>query len=288
MLQKIYDSLPAGAWIARSAVTGYGENLIKAAFSCDTGEVETVAHFTAAENLLPGVETILDIGGQDMKFLKVRNGAIENVVLNEACSSGCGSFIETFAKTLGLDVQTFAEKGVKAESPIDLGSRCTVFMNSRVKQAQKDGVPLGDISAGLCNSVVRNALFKVIKMRNVSELDVKIIVQGGTFLNDAVLRSFEKLSEKEVVRPDISELMGAFGTALLAKKSWTEGQRSTLIRPDALKNFTYQSTITRCGRCGNQCLLTINSFSNGQKLVTGNRCEKGSGIDKGGEDPESL
>ena len=281
MLRNVYDSLPAEAVIARSTVTGYGENLIKTAFSCDMGEVETVAHFTAADYFLPGVETILDIGGQDMKYIKVNDRVIENVILNEACSSGCGSFIETFAKSLGLDVQSFAEKGVKAEAPVDLGSRCTVFMNSSVKQAQKDGISLGDISAGLCYSSVKNALFKVIKMRHPSELGDKIIVQGGTFRNDAILRSFEKITEKEVVRPDISELMGAFGAALLAKKSWTEGLRSALIGPEELKNFTYHSVITRCRKCGNQCLLTINRFNNGRKLVTGNRCEKGAGIDSG-------
>ena len=186
---------------------------------------------------MPGVETVLDIGGQDMKYLKVRDGVIESVILNEACSSGCGSFIETFASSLCLDVQSFAEEGLKAKSPVDLGSRCTVFMNSKVRQAQKDGIPISDISAGLCFSAVKNALYKVIKIRQPSDLSDKIIVQGGTFKNDAVLRCFEKVAGKEVVRPDICELMGAFGAALLAKKSLREGSRSTLIRPEAAEGF---------------------------------------------------
>ncbi|MDD4799026.1 MAG: acyl-CoA dehydratase activase-related protein [Clostridia bacterium] len=279
MLRKIYDNLPEQATIAYSAVTGYGERLIQAAFSCDMGEVETVAHYTAAEFFLPDVETILDIGGQDMKYLRIKDGVIENVVLNEACSSGCGSFIETFAKSLGLDVQTFVKEGIAAKSPVDLGSRCTVFMNSKVKQAQKDGVAVGDISAGLCFSVVKNALFKVIKMRHADELGDKIIVQGGTFRNEALLRCFELIAQKEVVRPDISELMGAFGAALLAKKSWKKATPSTLINPKKLCNFSHQSNITRCKQCGNNCLLTINSFNDGQKLITGNRCEKGAGVE---------
>lgn len=280
MLRAVYNELPEGAAIARAAVTGYGENLIKAAFSCDLGEVETVAHFAAAEFFLPGVETILDIGGQDMKYLRVRDGVIENVIINEACSSGCGSFIETFAKSLGLSVQDFAKAGLDADAPVDLGTRCTVFMNSKVRQAQKDGVQIGDISAGLCYSVIKNALFKVIKMRRPSELGDKIIVQGGTFRNDTVLRCFELIAGKDVVRPEIPELMGAFGAALLAKSSWSDGVSSTLISPDALADFTYTSTITRCAQCTNQCLLTVNVFDNGRKLITGNRCERGAGIDK--------
>lgn len=277
MLQTVYDSLPEGAAIARSAVTGYGENLIKTAFSCDMGEVETVAHYTAAEFFLPGVETVLDIGGQDMKYLRARDGIIESIVLNEACSSGCGSFIETFAKTLGLDVAAFANEGVHSKAPVDLGSRCTVFMNSRVRQAQKDGIAIGDISAGLCYSAVKNALHKVIKMHHPSELGNKIIVQGGAFRNDALLRCFELIAGKEVIRPDIAELMGAFGAALTARNTWTGGARSGLIRPELLQEFSYRTDITRCRGCVNQCLLTISSFSNGQALVTGNRCEKGAG-----------
>ncbi len=279
LLRAVYDNLPKSALIAYSAVTGYGENLVKAAFSCDMGEVETIAHFTAAEFLLPGVETILDIGGQDMKYLKARDGIIENVILNEACSSGCGSFIETFARSLGLDAQAFATEGIHAKSPVDLGSRCTVFMNSRVRQAQKEGIPVSDISAGLCFSAVKNALFKVIKMRHPAELGEKIIVQGGTFCNDAVLRCFEIIAEKKVVRPDICELMGAFGVALLAKNTW-RGMRSTLIQQEALLAFSHQSRSTRCNKCYNHCLLTINSFRGGQRLITGNRCEKGTGIDQ--------
>lgn len=275
MLRKVYDNLPRGASIARSAVTGYGENLIKAAFSCDLGEVETVAHYTAAEFFLPGVETVLDIGGQDMKYLKARDGIIESIMLNEACSSGCGSFIETFAKTLGLDVGAFAREGVNAKAPVDLGSRCAVFMNSRVRQAQKDGIAIGDISAGLCYSAVKNALYKVIKIHHSSELGNKIIVQGGAFRNDALLRCFELISGREVVRPDIAELTGAFGAALIARNTWTGRACSELIRPESLQRFSYRTNISRCGGCSNQCLLTVSSFSNGQTLVTGNRCEKG-------------
>jgi predicted CoA-substrate-specific enzyme activase len=277
MLGKVYDSLPGCVPITRSAVTGYGENLIKTAFSCDMGEVETVAHYTAAEFFLPGVETVLDIGGQDMKFLKARDGIIESIVLNEACSSGCGSFIETFAKSLGLDAGAFASEGVHAAAPVDLGSRCTVFMNSRVRQAQKDGIAIGDISAGLCYSAVKNALFKVIKMHHPSELGDKIVVQGGAFKNDALLRCFELTAEKQVIRPDIAELMGAFGAALTARKTWVNGACSAMITREALGRFTFRTSITRCQRCANQCLLTITGFSSGRKLVTGNRCEKGAG-----------
>jgi predicted CoA-substrate-specific enzyme activase len=275
MLQNVYDSLPEGVGIARSAVTGYGESLIKAAFSCDVGEVETVAHFAAADYFLPGVETILDIGGQDMKYLKARDGIIESIVLNEACSSGCGSFIETFAKSLGLDAEAFAREGTAAKAPVDLGSRCTVFMNSSVRQAQKDRASVGDISAGLCYSAVKNALFKVIKLRSSSELGGKIIAQGGAFRNDALLRCFELTTGKDVVRPDIAELMGAFGAALTAQKSWVKGTRSALIRPEALRAFSCRTSTTRCRRCGNQCLLTVSCFSNGRRHVTGNRCERG-------------
>ncbi|NLF80269.1 MAG: 2-hydroxyglutaryl-CoA dehydratase, partial [Clostridia bacterium] len=277
MLRAVYDNLPAGAAIAYSCVTGYGEDLIKAAFGCDMGEVETMAHLAAAEFFLPGVQTVLDIGGQDMKCLKIRDGAIENVILNEACSSGCGSFIETFAQSLGLDIEAFTQAALTARAPVDLGTRCTVFMNSRVRQAQKDGAAIGDIAAGLCYSVVKNALYKVIKMRCPEELGAKIIVQGGVFSNDAILRCFELLAAKEVTRPDIPELMGAFGAALLAQKSWRRGMVSTLIPAAALARFSAQVQTRRCGHCGNHCLLTINSFNNGQKLITGNRCEQGAG-----------
>lgn len=280
ILKEIYSHLPAESVISYSAVTGYGEELIKAAFSCDFGEVETVAHCTSAKYFLPGVETILDIGGQDMKYMRICDGVINTVVLNEACSSGCGSFIETFAKSLGLSVQEFSELGIEAEKPIDLGSRCTVFMNSKVKQAQKEGVSVGDISAGLCYSVIKNALYKVIKLKSPSELGDKIIVQGGTFLNNAILRSFEKISGKDVIRPDIAGLMGAFGAALLAKNAWKEGMSSSLICASSLDAFSVDTKIARCGKCTNNCLLTINLFNDGNKLITGNRCEKGTGLDK--------
>lgn len=285
ILREVYNNLSEGAAITYSAVTGYGENLVKAAFSCDMGEVETVAHLTAAKYFMPGVETILDIGGQDMKYLKIRDGIIENVVLNEACSSGCGSFIETFAKSLGLSVREFTEAGMTALSPVDLGSRCTVFMNSKVRQAQKDGVLVGDVSAGLCYSVVKNVLNKVIKLKDASELGSKIIVQGGTFCNDAILRCFEMITGKEVIRPAISELMGAFGAALLARNARPEGVASTIMSAQALQSFSYQSAIKRCGQCQNQCLLTVNSFNGGCKLITGNRCEKGAGVAKAEKAP---
>lgn len=280
LLTEIYSHMPKGATIAYSAVTGYGEELIKAAFSCDLGEVETVAHCTAAEYFLPGVEGVLDIGGQDMKYMRLQNGVITNVTLNEACSSGCGSFLETFANSLGLSVQAFAKLGIQAKAPIDLGSRCTVFMNSKVKQAQKEGVALGDISAGLCYSVIKNALYKVMKVKTPSELGDNMLVQGGTFYNDAVLRSFEILVGKEVIRPDIAGLMGAFGAALLAKNAWKEGRSSSLIQADSLTAFSYETKISRCKRCSNQCLLTVNLFKDGKRLVTGNRCEQGAGLDK--------
>ncbi len=279
MLRSVYSILGPGAVIASSAVTGYGEGLIKAAFSCDHGVVETVAHYTGAKHFLPDVEMILDIGGQDMKCIKVHGGVVDSVLLNEACSSGCGSFIETFAKSLNMSVQEFADQGVRAQSPADLGSRCTVFMNSKVRQAQKEGVPVGDISAGLCYSVIKNALFKVIKAKE-NELGGQIIVQGGTFLNDAVLRSFEKLLSRQVIRPDIAGLMGAFGTALHAKNAWKKGDRSSLIGREKLAGFHCETNAARCGKCENRCLLTVSRFENGQKHVTGNRCEKGAGIEE--------
>ncbi len=285
MLREVYSRLPQGSEIAYSAVTGYGEHLIKAAFSCDLGEVETIAHYTAAKYFLPDVDLILDIGGQDMKCLKINQGVIDNVLLNEACSSGCGSFIETFAKSLNMTVEAFSQEGIKSPAPVDLGSRCTVFMNSKVKQAQKEGVSLGDISAGLCYSVIKNALYKVIKVKTPSELGNKIMVQGGTFLNDAILRCFEMITDKEVVRPDIAGLMGAFGAALLAKEAWHEGEKTTLISAEQLDAFSCETTITRCKKCTNHCLLTLNVFGNGQKLITGNRCEKGMGLDSSAEVP---
>ncbi len=277
ILRQVYYHLPKGAVIGYAAVTGYGEDLIKTAFNCDIGEVETVAHLTAAEHFLPGVETIIDIGGQDMKCLQINNGIIDKVILNEACSSGCGSFIETFAKSMAITVEDFASQAITATSPVDLGSRCTVFMNSKVKQAQKEGVPIGDISAGLSYSVIKNALYKVIKLRNADELGEKIIVQGGTFLNDAILRCFELITGNQVVRPDIAGLMGAFGAALLAKKAYQPGKKSSLISKSQLDSFSAESTTTRCHKCANKCLLTINLFDNGKSYVSGNRCEKAIG-----------
>ncbi|MFA6807356.1 MAG: acyl-CoA dehydratase activase, partial [Eubacteriales bacterium] len=258
MIKDMYDKLPEGAIVVYSAVTGYGENLVKAALSVDLGEVETIAHYTAAEYFLPGVNFILDIGGQDMKCLKIKDGVIESILLNEACSSGCGSFVETFARSLNMDVKDFAKVGVKSLAPVDLGSRCTVFMNSRVKQVQKEGVSVGDISAGLSYSVIKNALYKVIKLKEPEEMGEKVIVQGGTFLNDAVLRSIEKITGREVIRPDIAGLMGAFGAALLAKGAWKQGIETSLPGRDKLKKFTVESKTRRCEGCTNKCLLTVN------------------------------
>ncbi len=276
-LRELYDILPAKARIVNSTVTGYGEGLIKAALKVDIGEIETVAHYKAAEFFNPGVDFILDIGGQDMKCLKIKDGIIDEILLNEACSSGCGSFLDTFANSLGLDIEDFADRALDAPDPVDLGSRCTVFMNSRVKQAQKDGASVGEISAGLSYSVVKNALYKVIKLKSPEELGEKIVVQGGTFHNDAVLRSFEMLSGREVVRPDISGIMGAFGAALIAKERCVENHSSTLLDRYELDQFEYKTSISRCKLCSNKCLLTINDFNDGDRFVSGNRCERGSG-----------
>ena len=285
MLKSLYSKLPPEAEIAYCAVTGYGENLIKNALCFDIGEVETIAHYTAAEYFLPGVNFILDIGGQDMKSLKIRDGIIENIMLNEACSSGCGSFIETFAKSLQIDIKEFARKGLEAKAPADLGSRCTVFMNSRVKQAQKEGVSVGDISAGLSYSVIKNALYKVIKIKGPEDLGDKMIVQGGTFLNDTIVRSLELITGKEIIRPDISGIMGAFGAAFLAKKAWKEGISTSLIDADSINKFSIETRTIRCKKCTNNCLLTENRFIDGRKLITGNRCEKGAGLEKAEEIP---
>ena len=278
-LKEIYSVLPEDAIIVNSAVTGYGESLIKSALSVDIGEIETIAHYKAAEFFLPGVDFILDIGGQDMKCLKIKDGVIDSIMLNEACSSGCGSFIETFSKSLKYDVESFASSALLAKNPVDLGSRCTVFMNSRVKQAQKEGATVGDISAGLAYSVIKNALYKVIKIRDPEQMGKKIIVQGGTFYNDAVLRSFELISGREVVRPDIAGLMGAFGAALIAKERYESGKSSTLLSADNLGSFKYDISMRRCGHCGNNCLLTVNKFSSGKEFISGNRCERGLGIE---------
>ena len=277
MLKELYSLLPPGAFIANTCVTGYGEGLIKAAFKADLGEIETMAHYKAAEAFLPGVDFILDIGGQDMKCMKIKDNAIYNIMLNEACSSGCGSFLETYAKSVNLDTEAFAEEALFADNPVDLGTRCTVFMNSKVKQAQKEGASIGDISAGLSYSVIKNALYKVIKLRNTDEAGDKIVVQGGTFMNNAVLRSIEKIIGKEVVRPDIAGLMGAYGCALIAMENYLEGTESSVLSADKLESFSVEHSNGRCKGCENQCILTINKFSDGSRFITGNRCEKGAG-----------
>ncbi len=272
-LEKIYKLIGGRIKICGSSVTGYGEELIRKAFSIDDGLVETLAHYGAALHFNPNVDYILDIGGQDIKCFKIRKSAIDSINLNEACSSGCGSFIETFAKSLGYDIKDFAKLAIFAKHPVDLGSRCTVFMNSQVKQAQKDGAEVGDISAGLSISVVKNAIYKVIRESSASALGKNIIVQGGTFLNDAVLRAFERELGKNVIRPVISGLMGAYGCALHAKKLGLE--KSNLISFEELKHFTHTSKMIRCNGCGNHCNLTINMFSGGERFISGNQCEKG-------------
>ena len=275
-LRELYSKMGDRVTIKGSCVTGYGENLIKSALKVDMGIVETMAHYRGAKHFSPDVDFILDIGGQDMKCLKIKDGVITSILLNEACSSGCGSFLETFAGSLGLSIQEFAEFGMKSKSPSDLGTRCTVFMNSKVKQAQKDGADVGDISAGLSYSVVKNTLFKVIKMKNKEELGQKIVVQGGTFLNNCVLRAFELISERDVVRPNIAGLMGAFGASLLAKEYAEENQleKSSLLSLQDINGFSTTTNLTRCGICGNNCLLTIHKFQNGERFISGNRCER--------------
>lgn len=276
-LKRLYALMPQDAYIKASTVTGYGEALVKTALNVDFGEIETIAHYKAAGHFLPGVEFILDIGGQDMKCMQIRNGAIESIMLNEACSSGCGSFIETFAASLSMDVDEFAREALLAKNPVDLGSRCTVFMNSRVKQAQKEGASIGDISAGLSYSVIKNALMKVIRIRDPEQLGKKIVVQGGTFYNMAVLRSFELVSGREAVRPDIAGIMGAYGAALISRERSAEGQRSGIMGAQELENFRADVSMRRCGLCSNNCLLTVNSFGDGRSFVSGNRCERGAG-----------
>lgn len=272
-LEEIYAINPE-INIVSSAVTGYGEDIIKNAFNVDYGIVETIAHFTAAKYFMPDVEFIIDIGGQDIKCFKIHNGAIDNIFLNEACSSGCGSFLQTFANALGYNIEEFSKLGLFAKRPVDLGSRCTVFMNSSVKQAQKDGATIEDISAGLSLSVVKNALYKVIRASSPDELGKRIVVQGGTFLNDAVLRAFELEMGVEVVRPNIAGLMGAYGAALYSmKKSKSEG-KSGILGSDELKSFVHEIKVTNCGLCNNNCRLTINSFGKGRKFIAGNRCER--------------
>lgn len=279
-LKEIYSLLPESARIVRSCSTGYGEALIKAALLLDEGEVETVAHYYAAAFFEPNVDCILDIGGQDMKCIKIKNGTVDSVQLNEACSSGCGSFIETFAKSLNYDVADFAQIALFAKNPIDLGSRCTVFMNSKVKQAQKEGASVADISSGLAYSVIKNALLKVIKVTDPKDLGEKIVVQGGTFYNDAVLRSFERISGCEAVRPDIAGIMGAFGAALIAREHFDNSEETTMLSIDKINSLKFETTMARCKGCTNNCLLTINRFSGGRQFVSGNRCERGLGKEK--------
>ncbi len=275
-IQDIYAQKPEGAKIAYACSTGYGEALIKSALMLDEGEVETIAHYTAAAFFDPEVDCILDIGGQDMKCIKIRNHTVDSVQLNEACSSGCGSFIENFAQSLNYSVQDFAKEALFAKHPIDLGTRCTVFMNSKVKQAQKEGATVADISAGLAYSVIKNALYKVIKVSDATELGKHIVVQGGTFYNDAVLRSFERIASCEAIRPDIAGIMGAFGAALIAKKR-CEGKPTTMLSIEDINNLTYTTTMAHCGGCTNKCRLTINNFSGGRRYISGNRCERGIG-----------
>ena len=300
ILVELYNKMPDGAYIGRAVVTGYGEGLIKTAYNVDSGEIETMAHYKAASEFLPGVTFILDIGGQDMKCMKIKDGAVTSILLNEACSSGCGSFIETYAKSVDMSVPEFANAAINAENPVDLGTRCTVFMNSKVKQAQKEGATIGDISAGLSYSVIKNALYKVIKLRNPNETGDKVVVQGGTFLNDAVLRAIENILGKDVIRPDASGLMGAYGAAILGLEQYEVIENSlidnlrpadetgynfdikgnlvsTILNRDELDNFSVTTSNGRCGRCGNNCLLTISEFSDGSRYVTGNRCERGAG-----------
>ncbi|MBQ6057442.1 MAG: 2-hydroxyacyl-CoA dehydratase [Treponema sp.] len=293
VLKDLYKILPENCYIARSVSTGYGEALFQAALGVDAGEVETITHYRAAEFFVPGVEFLLDIGGQDMKCLRMKDGAITSIQLNEACSAGCGSFLANFANSMNLDIKEFSKKALLAKKPVDLGSRCTVFMNSRVKQAQKEGATIDDISAGLSYSVIKNALFKVIKLRRASEIGTKVVVQGGTFYNDAVLRAFEKIAGVNVFRPDVAGLMGAYGSALIAYDQWCDltapkpGQEKGWIPPkivsniatlEELEKFKVELELTRCGGCQNNCLLTINTFETGgqkRQFITGNRCEKG-------------
>ena len=287
-LKEIYESLPQGVRIVRACSTGYGEALMKAAFLLDDGEVETVAHYRAAAFFNPNVDCILDIGGQDMKCIKIKNGTVDSVLLNEACSSGCGSFIETFAKSLNYEVEQFANEAIFAPHPIDLGTRCTVFMNSRVKQAQKEGASVADISAGLAYSVIKNALFKVIKVSDASELGRQIVVQGGTFYNNAVLRSFEKIAGCEAIRPDIAGIMGAFGAALIARENYTDQYQTTMLSYEKLCALKYETSMAKCRGCTNSCRLTINKFSGGRQFISGNRCERGIGGQKNAHNVPNL
>ncbi|MBO5458864.1 MAG: 2-hydroxyglutaryl-CoA dehydratase, partial [Lachnospira sp.] len=287
-IKEIYSLLPEGAKIVHSCSTGYGEALIKSALMLDDGEVETVSHFYAAAFFDPEVDCIIDIGGQDMKCIKIKNQTVDSVQLNEACSSGCGSFIETFAKSLNFSVEDFAKEALFAKHPIDLGTRCTVFMNSKVKQAQKEGAEVADISAGLAYSVIKNALYKVIKIAEPGDLGKHIVVQGGTFYNDAVLRSFEKITGVNAVRPDIAGIMGAFGAALIARERYDGISESSMLSIDKINSLTYETKLTRCKGCTNNCHLTINKFSGNRQFITGNRCERGLGKEKSTEKLPNL
>ena len=284
MLKELYSVLPKKAVIRYAGSTGYGEKLIATALNLEIGEIETIAHYTAAKKFMPNATSIVDIGGQDMKYIKIKNGAIDNIMLNEACSSGCGSFIETFAKSLKLTIEEFVEEAIKSNRPVDLGSRCTVFMNSKIKQAQKEGYKVGDISAGLSYSVIKNAIQKVMKIRDVQTLGDAIVVQGGTFYNDAVLRAFELIVGKDVIRPDIAGLMGAYGIAVLAKEEFDMNNDkkyvSRITKNAELDNLQVTIIHTRCHGCENNCLLTVNEFSSGKRFIAGNRCERGAGIEK--------
>ena len=282
MLRELYAVLPEKATIRYSGVTGYGEKLIQTALNVDLNEIETIAHYTAAKKFEPKVTSIVDIGGQDMKYIKLKNNTIDNIMLNEACSSGCGSFIETFAKSLNLSIEEFVNEALSAQNPVDLGSRCTVFMNSKIKQAQKEGYSVGDISAGLSYSVIKNAIQKVMKIRDTKKLGSHIVVQGGTFYNEAVLRAFELIVGRNVIRPDIAGLMGAYGMALLACEQYEANMdmeyKSTLATEEQIDKLDIKVSHTRCNGCENHCQLTINKFSNGKRYISGNRCEKGEGI----------
>ena len=280
ILRTVLTSLPADAYLARACVTGYGEGLVRAALRLDDGEIETMAHYRAAERIAPGVTSVIDIGGQDMKYLRIRNGAVDSIAVNEACSSGCGSFLQTFAASMDTDVAAFASMALESSAPVDLGTRCTVFMNSSVKQAQREGAAVGDIAAGLSYSVVRNALYKVIKLKDASQLGELVVVQGGTFLNDAVLRAFELQTGAQVIRPDIAGLMGAYGAALTAQRNWSDGERSQVLGLDELDEFRVDTHLDTCRLCQNHCQLTISTFGDGTRHVSGNRCERGASTEK--------
>ncbi|MFT3889328.1 MAG: acyl-CoA dehydratase activase-related protein [Arachnia sp.] len=280
IVRRVRSELPEEAVIGRSCATGYGEGLVAAALRMDEGEIETMAHFRAAERIQPGVTSVIDIGGQDMKYLRIRDRAVDSISVNEACSSGCGSFLQTFAQTMGTDVRAFGAAALDARAPVDLGTRCTVFMNSSVKQAQKEGASVSDISAGLSYSVVRNALYKVIKLKDPSDLGERVVVQGGTFLNDAVLRAFELLTHREVVRPNIAGLMGAYGAALTARLHDDGMGTSTLARIEDLDHFEVTTTRKTCRLCQNHCQMTISTFSNGERHVSGNRCDRGASLER--------